>query len=104
MSARFNAFGPNLRSCPICFRVGMLAGERDGRDLLECRGCARRFRFIAGTETQLPTLERVLSSEVDSWNRGARLADDHFCSGCFARGYHGICPRCEANDRRSARR
>jgi hypothetical protein len=77
----------------------MLAGERDGRDLLECRGCARRFRFLAGTETQLPTLERVLSSEVDSWNRGARLADDHFCPGCFRRGYTGYCSSCERSDR-----
>ena len=28
-------------------------------------------------------------------NAGARLADDHFCSGCGARGYQFTCGRCQ---------
>jgi|GEM_PF-6758438 len=27
-------------------------------------------------------------------NAGARIADDHFCKGCGARGHRALCPTC----------
>lgn len=37
------------------------------------------------------------ASANNAWaaNSGARIADDHFCSVCGARGYRGVCTWCE---------
>lgn len=34
--------------------------------------------------------------EEREYNAGARIADDHHCRVCGARGHVGLCPVCEA--------
>jgi hypothetical protein len=46
---KFNTSGRNGRDCPICFRVGTLAGDRAGdAPRLTCTGCHTVFAFTWG--------------------------------------------------------
>ena len=36
-----------------------------------------------------------IGDEIAKYNAGARIADDHFCKGCGARGYVYKCENCE---------
>lgn len=104
MGERFNSAGINGRDCPLCYRTGTLAGEREGTaPTLKCRGCHTRFRLHADTFGQLerlgtpvPVAPSPFAPQVrDKYNAGARIADDCYCSSCGKRGVIGMCGTCE---------
>lgn len=94
---RFNYEG---MKCPVCWRpksLGLVQGMH------EClSGCGATFKFIAGTQDSLPTLERVRAESAS--NAGSRIADDLRCLFCNARGYRHSCPTCDAANSREAGR
>lgn len=109
---RYNA--PANRSCPVCYRAGTLTGDLADGSVLECNGgmapgrsadlrkggCLARFTFrdAQHSPSGLATLERL---DVEQWNHGARIADDHHCSGCGARGHASLCGNCSRDEARA---
>jgi hypothetical protein len=72
--------GPGARAC-LDSATGGLAGE--GAETREGEG-------------------RHPSPDPDTWNEGARIADDYPCQQCGARGWlSGLCDRCSTAERSS---
>lgn len=61
MSDTFNTAGVQGRDCPICLRIGTLAGVRDGdHPKLTCAGCFNIFELTWASVPGMPdTLTRV---------------------------------------------
>lgn len=95
MGERFNSAGVAGRNCPICYRVGSLAGERGtAAPVLKCGGCYATFRLDASRP--FGQLERIPFHVADpaGYQAGARIADDFHCDTCGKRGVVGTCATC----------
>jgi hypothetical protein len=54
--------------CPVCYRPGALDTPTPSfeGEVVGCGGCYTSFRFIPGTTTTLPTLERFRAANADA--------------------------------------
>ena len=68
------------------------ADQKKAREETDIDGDTR----LVDAMKQLATVPAFsIGDEIAKYNAGARIADDHFCKGCGARGYVYKCENCE---------